>query len=157
MGKDIPKDLCRGKFIRPDQNAMTSTRHYVLQQLVRDSIFYEVSQLFMVFLHDTTNTFENDLCAAVSLYVEGGKEIHMPADRVKIVEPYLQKFKKFDEEAHQYWILLGQLQTLSLIMERGNFTFRSIDRFHRLPEVKKVIKTLRDQFKSELEHHRQMM
>lgn len=150
-GKDTPKGVYSDRFMRPDPNAMSSTRHYVLQQLVRDSIFYKASQLLMVFLHDTTNTFENDLCTAVSLYVEGGKELHVPDDRVKIVEPYLQKLKEIDKEAQKYWILLGHLQTLSLIMERSNFTFRSISRFYRKPEVKKVINLLRDKFKTELE------
>lgn len=70
---DTPEQLYSEQFQRIDPNSFLSTKHFQLQQLIRNQVFYDACQMLMVFLHDSTNTFEHDLCAAVRIQIEGGK------------------------------------------------------------------------------------
>ncbi len=147
LGHDTPSRLYSEPFLRVDPNAFLSTKHYLLQQLIRDQVFYDACQLLMVFLHDSTNTFENDLCSAVRGHIERG-DIHAikPGQRQQLVDTFVEHLTAMEKEAHKYWVMLEKLQQISFVLERQRFTFRRLLRFHKNKTVIRCVQNVTDVF-----------
>jgi len=150
FGKDTPAKAYQEPFTQPHPDAIASTRHYLLQRLIHDKIFYKGSQLLMVFLLNAINTFENDLCSAVNLYIHGSKELKVPSDRTEIVAAYQSKLEELDKDVKKFWNMLGLLKSLASVLDQREFTFHSIQHFHKLKAVKEIVEKAKTQFKEEL-------
>jgi len=149
---DTPRELYSKAFHTVDPNAFVSTKHFLLQQLIRDSVFYDASQLLFVFLHDATNTFENDVCAGIRIQIEGGKSHTIkPEQRQELIDAFVQRLTAIEKEAHSYWIMLGNLQQISFVLERQRFTFWKLTKFHKNKTVRSCVEEVKRQFGKEIE------
>ena len=149
---DTPVYLYSEPFEHIDPNAFLSTKHFQLQQLIRDKVFYEACQMLMAFLHDAANTFENDLCAAVRIQIEGGKSHTIkPEQRQELIDAFVERLTALEKKSHKYWMMLGKLQHISFVLERQRFTFRRLARFHKNRTVAHCVQEVKDLFDAEIQ------
>ena len=154
---DTPKDLYSKPFPAVDSNAFLSTNHFLLQQLIRDTVFSDTHQLLLVFLHDAGNIFENNLCAAIRTQIEGGKSHSIkPEQRLEWIETCVKCLQALDEEVQPYWVMLRKLHDISFVLERQRFTFKKLERFHKNKTVLSCIKEVREIFGKEIADLRKM-
>jgi hypothetical protein len=144
---DTRKELYSSPFAAVDPSTYLSTKHYLLQQLVRDSIFYESCQSLLVFLNEASNLFENDLCGAIKIQIEGGKSHSIgPEHREDIIATYSKRLVTLNKEAEPYWELLRNLQVISFVLERHKFTFDKLEQFHKDKTVLSCIENVKSLF-----------
>jgi hypothetical protein len=154
---DTPKELYSEPFPTADPNAFLSTKHFLLQQLIRDSVFYDACQMLLVFIHDAVNIFKNDLCAAIRIQIEGGRSNNIkPEQRERLIEAYLKRLNELDKEIQPYWVMLGNLQAISFVLERQRFTFKKLKNFHENETVISCTKKVRDLFGKEIAELKKM-
>jgi len=146
---DMQKELYQAGFLPLPPSVFETSRYYVLNKLVGDKIFFDVHQLLFAFVSKAINFFKHDLCFAMKLSIEGGEDIKLTASREEIFGEYLKEIDKFMEESKHYYILLSEIQKLSDLLEKERFTFKSIEKFHTKPTVKKSIANLKQSFREE--------
>ena len=150
-GKDIRKELYEILFITPDTSLWDLWRDYRLADIVGDNIFFQAHQLLDVFVRDSYAFFQDDLCAAVRIVIEGGKELKVNASREQIISEYFQKIMRLDEEVKPYYVLLGELQTLTSIIQKERFSFRKLKKLRKRPNVIQNTNNLKKLFRDTLE------
>jgi hypothetical protein len=107
--------------------------------------------MLLVVLHDAVNIFENDLCAAIRIQIEGGKSNNIkPEQREQIIEAYFVRLQALEKEVQPYWVMLGNLQAISFVLERQRFTFKKLKKFYKNKTVLSCIKEVRGLFGKEI-------
>jgi hypothetical protein len=113
--------------------------------------------MLQVFLHDAGNIFDNDLCAAIKIQIEGGKSHEIkPEQREELINAYVKRLLALGEEVKKYWIMLGNLQAIAFVLERQKFTFKKLERFHEHKKVASCVEDVKNMFKDELENLKKM-
>jgi hypothetical protein len=143
--------MYKDPFLKVDAKALLVTKHFLLQQLIHDTVFYEVCQLLLAFLNDATNTFENVLCSDIEKQIVGGKDnTFKPEQREILIEKYVEELEKLEEEARPYWEMLGKLLHISFVLERQRFTFHRLEKFHKNKKVAQYVHDVKNLFSKEI-------
>lgn len=127
-------------FVRHASGAFSIVAAYRLSGLIRDDqVFWKMEQLLFAFVDDANDFFHNDLAAGITKGILG--ELNRP--KKEVVDLYMARLEKYDQESHDYYPLLTELETLSGFLERERFIFSRIhQRFHKKKEVKDSISRL---------------
>lgn len=146
LGKDIRPDLYKQPFIEPDPSLFEVWRDYRLKDILDDDIFNRVHQSLDAFIRSSYSFFMDDLCSMVRVTIEGGKELEVISSRETIVDEFLKKVIQLEKESHRFYVLLGELQVLSSLLQSERFSFSKIKTLRNRTEVKKIITTLKQHF-----------
>lgn len=146
-GKDMNPSLYTGGFIEPDPTLYEVWVDYRIRDLIADDVVNLARQHLEAFIRNTYAFFSEDLCTAVRLSIEGGKELSVKSDREKIVESYFSTLDRFDEESKQFHVLLGELQHITSVLQTQRFSFKRFGAIRKNPVVVKSVETLRRTFK----------
>ena len=157
LGSDMPLRLLEAGFQEIDAISMVPTRNYLLQELIGTDLCYKIHQLMVVFIHDATNFFLNDLCSILRVKLQGSKEIGIKATRQEIVDVYEAQCMGYEEQAHKYWIFLGNLQNIAFAFEKQRFTFAGLEKFRDNRRVMKSLEVLDGVFKEYISNNNDEM
>ncbi len=146
VGKDMNRKLYSEGFLEPDQSLHEIWTDYRVSTLLDDDIVNVARQSLSAFLGTSHAFFTGDLCTAVRLAVEGGKELKVLAERDKIVELYFNEANKLDQEAKRYYVLLGGLQRISAVLQTQRFSFKKLEDFGKLKSVRENVEAIRKEF-----------
>jgi hypothetical protein len=146
-GKDMNPSLYRGGFIEPDPTLYEVWVDYRIRDLIGDDVVNLARQHLEAFTRNTYAFFSEDLCTAVRLGIEGGKELSVKSHREKIVESYFSSLDRLDEESKQFHVLLGELQHITSVLQTQRFSFKRFGEIRKNPVVVKSVETLRSAFK----------
>jgi hypothetical protein len=147
LGKDIRPELYSASaFTAPGLESMDFWRDYRLRDIVGDDVFNRAHQSLDAFVRSSYAFFQDDLGSAIRVALEGGKEKEISASREKIVDRYLAEIQKLNEEANRYYVLLGELQAVSALLQRERFGFRTFKRLPQRSEIQRSVATLRKLF-----------
>ena len=151
LGKDMRSDLYKTAFLEPDPSLFEIWRDYRLMDVVGDDIFNRAHQSLDAFVRNTYAFFQDDLVAMVRVTIEGGKEIELKASREQMISEYMDEVERLDIQAKRYYILLGELQKLSSLIQTERFSFSNLKKLKERPEVQDSIATLKKEFSDTLE------
>jgi hypothetical protein len=134
-------------FKEPDPPLYEVWVDYRIRDLIGADVVNLARQHLEVFIRSTYAFFSEDLCTAVRLSIEGGKELSVQSDREKIVESYFSTLVRLDEESKQFHVLLGELQHITSVLQTQRFSFKRFGAIRKNPVVAKSVETLRSTFK----------
>jgi hypothetical protein len=150
LGKDMRKELYLTPYMPPDPAALELWRDFRLLDILGDDIFYRAHQSLDVFVRTSYAFFQDDLGAFVRLTLEGGKELEAKTSREEAIMTYVEHVEKYDEQAKKYYILLGELQKLSSILQTERFSFRELKNLKKRQKVVQIIKDLEEELRGDL-------
>ena len=151
LGKDIRPELYKNVFIPPDPSLYEVWRDYRLKDIVGDDIFNIAHQSLDAFVRSTYAFFQDDLGSMVRVAVEGGKELEVRATPEQMVSEYIKEIEKLDAKSYRYYILLGELQKFSSLIQTERFSFKKIKKLKDRKEVIDCVNNLKQQFPNESE------
>lgn len=151
LGIDIRPELYREAFSEPDESLFEVWRDYRLNDIVEDDIFNRAHQSLDAFVRSTYAFFKDDLATMVRVTVEGGKELEVKASRDQIITGYFEEVERLDREARRYYVLLGELQAISSVIQSERFSLKSIKRLKERAEVVNAVARLKTHFTDTLE------
>lgn len=146
LGKDIRPELYRDIFISPTPDAFELWRDYRIHDLIRAGVIFRARQKLDAFIRSSYAFFQDDLGAMVRITVEGGKELEVKASRQEMVDSYVAQIDKLDQEAHQFYDLLGELQNLSGVLQTERFSFRKLSSLYERQQVRDIVARLEARF-----------
>jgi hypothetical protein len=149
-GVDMNKDLCKTGFIDPKTELFEYWADYRVRDLIGDDIVNNVRQSLDAFVRTSHTFFKEDLCTAVRLSVEGGKQLEVTAGRDEIVREYLAELDRLNTESNRYYILLGELQKLASVLQTERFSFKKIIKFRKSKVVMDSMKALKTVFAADV-------
>ena len=151
LGKDMRPDLYKAPFLEPDPSLFEIWRDYRLVDVVGDDIFNRAHQSLDAFIRSTYAFFQDDLGAMVRVTIEGGKELEVKALRELMISEYMGEVENLDNQAKRYYVLLGELQKISSLIQTERFSFSNLKKLKERPEVQDCIATLKKEFADTLE------
>lgn len=154
LSSNTPQELYKSGFVAIDKPiSFEASRHYLLMDIIGDKVYYDVHQLLTAFLHSSNSFFIYDLCSAIRLSVEGGKENTEIATPGVLYNTYINEIKKITEERQPYYVFLGNLQILASLLSKEQYNFKKLRNIRYRPEVLKAIIDLKETFKDQLAKH----
>lgn len=151
LGKDMRPELYKALFTAPDPSLFEIWRDYRLNDVVGDDIFYRAHQSLDAFVLSSYAFFQDDLGSIVRVTIQGGKELEVKASREQMIAGFLREVEKLDEESKRYYVLLGELQAISALIQSERFSFKTLKSLRNRSEVKCSVATLRQLFPDALE------
>lgn len=151
LGKDIRPELYREAFSAPDESLFEVWRDYRLNDIVGNDIFNRAHQSLDAFVRSTYAFFKDDLATMVRVTVEGGEELEVKASRTQMISEYLEEVERLDREARRYYVLLGELQAISSVIQSERFSLKSIKHLKDRVEVVNAVSRLKNHFTDTLE------
>ena len=112
-----------GIFVRP---------HYKLKLLVNDDVFHKVQQFVHSFVESANKFIIEDLCNTVKLRVDGEKS---EVSDKEIVDIYIQKLIKSQEDSQLYYILIQQLESVAGELETQQLSYEQLKLLYRINSV----------------------
>jgi len=152
LGKDMREELYREPFISPDPTSFEVWRDYRLLDVVGDDIFNRVHQSLDAFVRSSYSFFQDDLGTMVRVTVEGGKELEVKAPRPKMIEEYMKQLEEMDKQSTRYYLLLGELQRLSSMIQTERLSFKQLSKLRERVQIKNAIANLKREFPDVLEN-----
>lgn len=151
LASNTPPELYRSGFVAIDKPiSFEASRHYLLMDIIGDKVYFDVHQLLTAFLHDAHSFFMDDLCSAIRVSLEGGKEGTEIAPPEVIFDTYIKEIEKKSEEHHPYYVFLGNLQLLASLLAKEQYSFKKLSKFRYKSEVLKSTIDLKGIFKDQL-------
>lgn len=126
-------------------------RDYRLNDIVGNDIFNRAHQSLDAFVRSTYAFFKDDLATMVRVTVEGGEELEVKASRSQMISEYLEEVERLDREARRYYVLLGELQAISSVIQSERFSLKSIKHLKDRVEVVNAVSRLKNHFTDTLE------
>lgn len=151
LGKDIRPDLYKNPFVAPDPSLFEIWRDYRLKDIVGDDIFNRAHQSLDAFVRSSYAFFQDDLGSMIRVTVEGGKELKVNATPEQMVRKFTIEVEKLDTDAHRYYILLGELQKISSLIQTERFSFKTLKELKDRDEVQNSVNVLKEHFADTLE------
>lgn len=151
LGKDMRPELYKNVFLPPDPSHFEIWRDYRLKDVVGDDIFNRAHQSLDAFVKSGYAFFQDDLCSMVRVTVEGGKSLELKATPEKMIEGYLEEVEKLDAAALRYYVLLGELQKISSIVQTERFSFKMLKKLRERREVQESVNALKEHFSDTFE------
>ncbi len=118
-----------------------------LRLLLGDNVAWGSLQSAVAFVDDANTFFKHDFVVAVREICSGKLEPTMAKE--DIVNEYQSRIKNLDTNCHRHYQFLNWLLDISTILECEKFTFQSISNFKDRDDVKKLVKTLKTEEKTE--------
>ena len=151
LSYNTPPELYKSGFVAINKPvSFEASRHYLLMDIIGDKVYFNVHQLLTAFLHDSNSLFIDDLCSAIRVSLEGGKEDTEIAAPEVIFNTYVKELEKKSEEHKPYYIFLGNLQILASLLAKEQYSFKKLGEFRNKPEVQKSISVLKEMYKEQL-------
>lgn len=147
LGKDMRRELYTEGLIPPKPSSFELWRDYRLKDIVADNIFNSAHQSLDAFVREAYSFFLNDFCNGVRITLEGGEELEVVATREEITEGFMQEIVKFDQRARKYYVLLGELQNISHVLQTQRFSFDGLKNLKKDQTVRQAVTKLHATFK----------
>jgi hypothetical protein len=150
LGKDMRPELYNEGLIEPDPSNFELWKDYRLKDIVGDDIFTLVHQLLDSFVKSSFSFFRDDMCNGIRFTLNGGKELEVVATREEIYEEMLKATIEVDNKARKFYVLLGELQNISNLIQTKRFSFKNLDKLKEHSVVKNAVKNLKNTFEDDL-------
>jgi len=150
-GSDISRDLYTNGYVELEPPTFQMSRNYILRELTGSDVFFNILQLLLAFVGNANAFIMHDLCFAIKISVEGGKEnkVLMPKD--KLIDAYFEKLRNLDQKSHKYALLHNELHKIATCLSKERLTFKTVESFRDKAVVKLGVSNLRKAFKEKLE------
>ncbi|WP_309387017.1 hypothetical protein [Cerasicoccus frondis] len=128
-------------FLPVDHSNLNITATHRLRQLVGDDIPWKLLQSVIAFVDGANTFFNHDL--AVAIRTISKDEVEISSTEEEIAQAFIDKIKDLESESYKHYLFLSRLLDISSILEREKFTFVSIGKFKRRPEVMEIINSMK--------------
>src|SRR6266571_8600961 len=150
LGGNLDRKLYSEGWLALEPTILATRPNYRLHLLVRDEVFYNVSQLVHAWVENANKFIVEDLCVAMKLRVEGvpGLEVRTPDQ--EIIKTYTDRLVKLQNEAERYYQLIRHLENVAGVLEQEKLSFKKLRSFHTYPVVTQGIAELKKIFYDDL-------
>ena len=150
LGKDMRPELYNEGLIKPDPSNFELWKDYRLKDIVGNDIFNRVHQHLDSFVKSSFSSFRDDMCNGIRVTLNGGKELEVVATREEIYEGILKDAIEIDNKARKFYVLLGELQNISNLIQTKRISFKNLDKLKEHTVVKNAVKNLKNAVKEVL-------
>lgn len=142
LGMDMRPELYTEGLIAPNPSSFELWRDYRLKHIVGDNIFNCAHQLLDAFIKESYYFFKDDLCNGIRITLEGGKELEVVSPREEIINCFMDETLKLDQRSKKFYVLLGELQNISHIIQTKRFSFKNLEKLKTHKVIKQAVKNL---------------
>ncbi len=143
LEKSIPRESYTGRFPQFDERIFRVRPLSRLRYLINDKIYYDAIQQLYAFVENSIAYFRIDLSNSIRLYCDTNRALK---SHEEIAEIYLKEIKKIEKNSHNYYELLGSLFQLSLFIEREKFSFKQLEKFRDIEDVRTIVSNFKNNF-----------
>lgn len=119
--------------------------HYKLHRLTGTMDYWSYYQKAIAFYATANSILTKEIPETIKLRITG-ERINSP--HREIAESAFEIAREKEEESHKYIRLISELQDLATSLESETFTFKKIDKFKNNKNVKSLILSLEEAYKS---------
>jgi len=140
VGMGFDEKLLTG-FLPVDQTGMNIAAAARLRRLVNDNIGWEEIQEAFSFVGRANSFFDHDLAVAIRALSKGERQLSVP--KQEAVQKYSEKIEALEQKSHRHYEFLSNLLDLAAVLEKQEFTFKSISQFHLRKDVRVIVEAMR--------------
>lgn len=145
VDEKINKELLNFNFHILHHEIFRITPFFKLTNLIHDDrIFFDITQNLYAFVESSYSTFQFDILLAIQSYLINKEKMNTTAN--DIYELYSNIVLDLNKKSESYYIILQELLNIGSILEKEKFSFKKIEDFHIIEEVKNSIEKMKKTF-----------